>query len=160
VLTEHFSRNPLALIGDTELWPSPPEQSFLAGLRDGAPAEDRELLDDLIAKLTWPRVGLENWFTVPVAITLVPRATLDALLALQPGDTSNQDGVRRFHAQYPGLEGPMNLFRIGYNSERTRALVFARDGPCGSMCGELVVASVRFDGKSWVYERDFFHAIS
>jgi hypothetical protein len=159
VLARHFATSPIGLVADTQNWSDAPAQNFLTQLRDEATSVDRPLIEDLIAKLSWPHVAFEDRFSVSTPITLVPRSTVDAIYAPQPGD-GPEDASRRFAAQFPGLSPPVNLFRIGYNRDRSRALVYARLGPCGGTCGSIAVTSVRFDGKAWIFEQDWYFVIS
>jgi hypothetical protein len=74
---------------------------------------------------------VENKFSVNVACTLFPRETENGLFQYpadnrldRPALKRIQDGWSRFHQDHPGAQGLISISRVGFNSDKTVAVVY------------------------------------
>jgi hypothetical protein len=76
---------------------------------------------------------LKNKFNLKVKINLVGEE-IGRIFAGGERDSEN-DGWKMFHKKYPTAGGFITLSRVGFNKEKTQALIYAAHN-CGWLCGE------------------------
>lgn len=90
-------------------------------------AEDFLLRNKQSAKLT-------DKFKLKVKINLVGEE-IDKIFIENNRNGSTENGWMIFHKRYPTADGIITLSRVGFNKEKTQALIFVAFG-CGWLCGE------------------------
>ncbi len=64
----------------------------------------------------------------------------------------NQDGWARFYKKYPKARGIVTFSRVGFNQERTQALVSVSYS-CGGLCGQGNFIFLQMKEGKWAVER-------
>jgi hypothetical protein len=116
-------------------------------LRQGLATLTTSTVDDYKEKNKTAR-RLERAFDLSIPYVLVEDQSLEALLA---GDRGR--GWRVFYEQHPDSGGVVGLSRVGFNNDRTQALVFVQH-QCGDTCasGNYVLLTM-VDGRYRVLSR-------
>lgn len=106
----------------------PGEQSqFFEELKKSAPELEPETINDLIVKSNVVTT-LERKFNIKIKYALVSDEEIDALFKEGAG------GWEAFHKKFPKSNGILTLSRVGFNAEKTQALVY-KGWSCGGLCG-------------------------
>lgn len=86
-----------------------------------------DAFSDLQAKNTEP-YALENKFTVTLPCILISKETEATLFPLTPNAPLDVhkiiDGWRQFYREYPGAQGILTVSRVGFNSDKSQAVVY------------------------------------
>jgi hypothetical protein len=91
---------------------------------------------------------LENHFAIHKPYQVVESAELEAAFHRpQPG--AFHDGWEGFRGSYPNSTGYLILSAVGFNSEKTVAIVFV-DYRCGGLCGSAQYYILQKRDKDWI----------
>ncbi len=85
------------------------------------------VIADFVEKNNKPWL-LQEMFTMPRPYEFVSAADLDAIFEKGPG------GWKGFYERYPKSGGYLQVSAIGFNAEKTIAIVYMAHG-CGGLCG-------------------------
>lgn len=78
---------------------------------------------------------LKSRFDVKVKYVLVSAEEIDGFFKEVDGETNRvMDGWKKFYEKYPKSGGFVNFSRVGFNSDKTQALVY-QSHSCGGLCG-------------------------
>ncbi|MBD0371703.1 MAG: hypothetical protein ICV60_12760 [Pyrinomonadaceae bacterium] len=116
----------------TSLWDGMIEEEkdkFFEELKKSSPELQAETVEDLQAKSTSPSTLARN-FSIGINYLLVSNEEIKEMF--------KGDGVLRgweaFHRKYPNSGGILTLSRVGFNADKTQALVY-KGWSCGGLCG-------------------------
>lgn len=79
-----------------------------------------------VNKKVW---SLQPKFDMAAPYQIVPGAVIDEIFAKK-----GIDGWKEFYAKYPGSGGAISMSAVGFNADRTIALVYMGHS-CGGLCG-------------------------
>ena len=91
------------------------------------PSLTQDTINDYQAKKIESR-KLENNFTVSGKVVFLSEEEVTQLFNI------GLDGWNKFNKKYPGANGIITLSRVGFNKEKTQALVYVGIS-CGGLCG-------------------------
>jgi hypothetical protein len=103
------------------------KETFFADLKKSAPALMAETVDDLRARSTEQFVFTRR-FNIKHRYVLISEQEINATF-----DKMGR-GWEKFYRKYPGSEGFVTFSRVGFNRDRTQALVYQAYS-CGGTCG-------------------------
>ncbi len=89
---------------------------------------------------------LENNFAVEDNVLLLSEKERSILFR------KGQNGWEKFYKKYSNVKGIISFSRVGFNQERTQALVSVSIG-CGSLCGEGNLIFLEKENGKWNVER-------
>lgn len=115
----------------TSLWDgsiASESQKFFEELKRSSPELQPETLNDLIVKSNGIST-LERKFNIKIKYALVSD---DEINALFKDDVSG--GWEAFHRKFPKSSGILTLSRVGFNADKTQAIVY-KGWSCGGLCG-------------------------
>lgn len=145
----HKDSKRLIIIAESSVFPSStvPGSDKVRVCMTPAPGDEAERNPVIEAYQTANKgVGLlEARLDIALPYEIVPRSLVSSIIRGRDLD----DGWKTFYAKYPDSGGYFEVSRIGFNADRTLALVYAGNY-CGSLCGR---GSYYFYGKvngKWV----------
>jgi|SRR5215216_1624816 len=112
----------------------------------------RETIDEYESK-NRSTTPLKAELNLKVRYTLISDEEVDKLFE------DHVAGWESFYSKFPGSKGLMHVSRVGYNSDRSQALVQVGIG-CGDTCGHTQVIFLRKDNNQWLVEAKFLTSIS
>lgn len=105
----------------------------IAYLIKSLPSLTKETIEDFRLQNKKP-TELTNKFNLKVKINLLGEE-FDRLFYEARQSDPEKDGWEIFYKKYPTSGGIITLSRVGFNKEKSQALMFVSHG-CGSLCGE------------------------
>jgi hypothetical protein len=93
-------------------------------------ALSRQTADDFTSR-NKQAYELSDQFNLDVKITFITSGEIKKMFQKSFG---NPDGWETFHRRYPTANGMITLSRVGFNEDRSQALIFVGYG-CGWLCG-------------------------
>jgi hypothetical protein len=113
-------------------------------------------IKDFFSKKAHPRPLMKNLFKTDINCIIVDRAEREAIFQQASGLRKKWES---FYKKYPDSGGFYRFSRVGFNQERTQALVFVQNF-CGSLCASgNWVRLAKKDGK-WVSEERYLSWVS
>jgi hypothetical protein len=110
----------------------------------------RATMNDYDAKNKAPH-PLRPLFTLPNPYVLIGQEEIDAVYQDQGA------GWKRFAEKYPGAPGIITVSRVGFNAQRTQALLLLGQG-CGTRCGRgLYVLLVKKHGTWEIAQEELLY---
>jgi hypothetical protein len=91
---------------------------------------------------------LENYFVIQKSYQLVGLAELESAFHSTKPD-AHRDGWEGFRQHFPNSTGYLILSAVGFNPERTIAIVFV-DYRCGGLCGSARYYILQKRDKDWI----------
>ena len=85
------------------------------------------VIGDFIQKNNRPWL-LQQMFTMPRSYEFISARDLDSMF------TNGAPGWKQFYERYPGSAGFVQVSAVGFNAEKTIAVVYVAHG-CGGLCG-------------------------
>jgi hypothetical protein len=119
------------------------ERDYLAGLLSPS---DQQLLLNLFDPAAEP-AQLKECFDIEVPITFISEAEMDRLF----NDLAYQ-GWKPFWKRYPDAQGILTFSHVSFNSDGTRALVYAGN-QSGADMGSGLYLLLQLSSQQWVIER-------
>lgn len=113
--------------------------------------EAKETTSDFDNKGKMTPAALEKKFLAKVPVVLISEAERDRIFVITKNGAKpvpNMKGFEEFHRLYPKSQGFMSVSRIGFNPDRTRALVYVGN-LCGGLCGTGQYYLLTKDGHDW-----------
>jgi hypothetical protein len=104
------------------------QNDFYEGLLKSSPALMAETVNDLKAKNN-EHHRFTRRFNITRRYVLISEKDIDDLFRKGVGD-----GWEKFYRKYPKTDGYATFSRVGFNAEKTQALVYQAHG-CGGLCG-------------------------
>jgi hypothetical protein len=140
VMEQHLSARETYIIGD-EAFDEAPENA--QNTNRGSSRESRETLNDYIAKNKEPR-SLQNRFALKSQspVILFSREEKDEAFA------KNEAGWDKFFEKYPQSSGIINFSNVGFNREKTEALVRVKY-LCALCSGKETFYLLTKQGEQW-----------
>jgi hypothetical protein len=149
LITENVGENNAELLLVINEMPSPwitpvdAQADFYEKIKEDSPALLTETVDDLRAK-NKESFKLTRNFNIKPQYVLVSEQDLSF-------DAKAGDWWKTFHDKYPKARGIMTFSRVGFNSNKTQALVY-RANHCGGLCGGGNYYLLRKKNGVWVIE--------
>jgi hypothetical protein len=103
-------------------------KNFFEELKRSAPQLQPETVNDLQVKSN-EASRLERKFSLKIKYLLVKDEEIDALFK-----DNVMGGWEAFHRKHPKSSGILTLSRVGFNADKTQALVY-KGWSCGGLCG-------------------------
>ncbi len=122
------------------------ENQFFEELKKSAPELQPETINDLLVKSNAVTL-LERKFNIKIKYALVSNEELDALFKEDVGG-----GWEAFHKKFPKSSGILTLSRVGFNADKTQALVY-KGWSCGGLCGGGGYTLLKKKKGVWVVDR-------
>ena len=113
--------------------------------------EAKETTQDFDQKSKLAAATLEKKFSTKVPVVLISEAERDRIFVIaKKGEkpTPNMKGFDEFHKLYPKSQGFMSVSRIGYNPDRSQALLYVAN-LCGGLCGTGQYFLLVKEGTTW-----------
>jgi hypothetical protein len=92
--------------------------------------------------------ALKDEFDLPVKYTLLKKEELDEMFR-----QDNFSGWKTLLKKYPEATGIIRVSEVGFNLERTQALVYVEHG-CGATCGEGGYVLLSKEGEVWKVQKE------
>lgn len=121
-------------------------------IQSGIHSLSRETIDDYESK-NKSTTPLKAELNLKVRYTLISDEEVDKIFH------DPAAGWETFFSKFPGSKGLINLSRVGFNSDRTQAIVHVGIG-CGGTCGDTQVIFLRKDNNQWRVEARFLTSVS
>ena len=89
--------------------------------------------------------------TLPQPCALAPECSAEdvvSLTAIVVTKNKNDKGWKNFFSKYPNSPGILLVSRIGFNADKTEAIVYAGKS-CGTLCGEGYYVRLTKIGERW-----------
>jgi hypothetical protein len=89
--------------------------------------------------------------SLPQPCTLAPECSAEdvvSLTAIVVTKNKNDKGWKNFFSKYPNSPGILLVSRIGFNADKTEAIVYAGKS-CGTLCGEGYYVRLTKIGERW-----------
>ncbi|HEY0322992.1 MAG TPA: hypothetical protein VGC66_18700 [Pyrinomonadaceae bacterium] len=118
-------------------------KNFFEELKKNSSELEPETVNDLRVKSNEPSL-LERKFAIDIKYALVGNEELEALFKEDVGG-----GWEAFHRKYPKSNGFLTLSRVGFNADKTQALVY-KGWSCGGLCGGGAYILLRKKNGVWV----------
>lgn len=137
----------LVIEEQTSPWVGFPEDDpdkFYRELKESAPALSAEVIDDFRARNKGEHT-LARRFDIGREYVLVGEKELNKIFKEAGG------GWKAFYKKYPGAGGYLVLSRVGFNADRTQALVY-QGHSCGGLCGAGSHMLLNKKNGAWVVE--------
>ncbi|HKS30416.1 MAG TPA: hypothetical protein VJS44_21500 [Pyrinomonadaceae bacterium] len=103
-------------------------KTFFEELKNSSPELEPETLNDLQIKGKETQ-RLERKFSLNIKYIIVKDEEIEALFK-----DNVMGGWEAFHRKYPKSSGILSLSRVGFNSDKTQAIVY-KGWSCGGLCG-------------------------
>jgi hypothetical protein len=144
------------VVGDHTLMAFPP---IMMGMTQFGNSPEVRKLRQAVAKETLQdyeqknktSVALEEKFQLKVPIILISAIERDQIFLVADAgkqEIPNPKGLDEFHRLYPKSQGFMTLSRIGFNPNKTQALLYIGN-LCGGLCGTGQLFLLVKEGNSW-----------
>ena len=91
---------------------------------------------------------LKDEFDLPVRYTLIKKEEWDEMFR-----QDNFSGWKNLYKRYPEATGIIRVSEIGFNLERTQALVYVEHG-CSATCGQGGYALLSKEGDVWKVQKE------
>jgi hypothetical protein len=156
VLQTHFVKDGIEriVLGDHTLMEYPPimmAMTQFGGSKDAKTIGEsaaKETLQDYEQKNKTP-LPLAPKFTLNVPLVLMSAAERDRVFMITgEKKVAGPKGMEAFQKLYPKSPGFMNISRIGFNSDRTQALLYI-GFVCGGLCGEGHIFLLVKENGTW-----------
>lgn len=118
---------------------------FYEEMKKGSPKLLAETVDDLRAKNNDNYKFLKN-FDIGHPYALISDEEFQSFFK---GNAN--DGWKRFYEKYPKSGGIVTFSRVGFNADKTQALVY-RGHRCGALCGEGLYYLLSKKNGAWVLD--------
>ena len=102
------------------------------------------LIDEFEAKRALGPKTIKDLFSFDVPVVLISKSEFDQI----PGKWEN------FYKKFPDSQGYMMLSRVGFNSDRTKALVYVTN-ICGRLCGIGCYFLLHKEYGDWIIREEF-----
>jgi hypothetical protein len=142
------------VLGDRTLMPLPPiimgmtQFGNSKAMRQIRASVSKDTESDYEAK-NKTQVELTNKFSCSVPIVLISAEELDRIfLTDSKPKKPKSDGLQNFNRQFPNSHGVSTISQIGFNHDRTQALVYIGN-VCGGLCGSGQYFLLSKTGDAW-----------
>jgi hypothetical protein len=135
----------LVIDARTSLWDisvGDESSNFFAELKKSSQELQPETANDLQVKSN-EVTNLERKFDIKIKYVLVSDEEIEGFFK------SGVDGWKTFYQKYPNSNGFLTLSRVGFNADRTQALVY-KGWHCGGLCGSGSYFLLRKKKGGWV----------